>query len=749
MDSVTRQPRLLVRMASAPHKAAFTMDGAHEIDFNFEPLFTSIRPEPSLGLAAGAAWYQMSAGALGSEVNAWDLCHSLTRQGFGIAGMSTPEFAEPDLEQQWVFGNDAQQALSLTATCDKPAPPNPKLPFDAKDFFWFRDSAHSQLGPARDQAGDPGDGNRVRIAHFDTGHDPDHESLPKFLRRDLQKNFVDQKFPDDAADRTSGLFSNLGHGTGTIGILAGAVGEGLVLGGAPNAEVVPVRVANSVVLFSNSAVAKAFDYVHSLAGDSTKKIHVVTMSMGGLASQAWAEAVNELYDMGVFIVTAAGNNYGNLPTRNIVFPARFNRVVAACGVMEDGKPYANLPLKIMAGNYGPQKKMSTAAAGYSPNTPWARLGCSKIVDHDGAGTSSSTPQIAAAAALWIQAHRAEYEAYREGWMKVEAVRKALFDGAGSEQPDQHLGRGTVRALNTLAHQPATESALKQQAENTGSAKKDAASFPFLRVITGLGVDAPGPRQRMLELEALQLSQRSQEIERLLPDPDVDPASVSPQTRQQILEALADAPGASRAMREALGVATKRVRPQVTVPAELSALEKERLEYALSPPLPEPQTRSLRVFAFDPVVGEARNCEPERDHARSPVGEGPCSWTRRRIPGGSGYRPGQRVRLCAGRSEPSRRSFAQRTQSQRIRPALSPANGLCRGHENGSAFRARSGSRGNVGAAGDLERRPIRGAFRSTSADLSPRDARRQRLLQSRQEGTVIRLLPCIRKCARR
>ena len=38
----------------------------------------------------------------------------------------------------------------------------------------------------------------------------------------------------------------------------------------------------------------------------------------------------------MFIVTAAGNNYGNLPTRNIVYPARFNRVVAACGVMADG-----------------------------------------------------------------------------------------------------------------------------------------------------------------------------------------------------------------------------------------------------------------------------------------------------------------------------------------------------------------------------------------------------------------------------
>ena len=62
-----------------------------------------------------------------------------------------------------------------------------------------------------------------------------------------------------------------------------------------------------------------------------------------MPSQAWADAVNALYEAGVFVVTAAGNNYGNLPTHHIVYPARFNRVIAACGVMADATPYADLP----------------------------------------------------------------------------------------------------------------------------------------------------------------------------------------------------------------------------------------------------------------------------------------------------------------------------------------------------------------------------------------------------------------------
>src|ERR1035441_6337333 len=98
------------------------------------------------------------------------------------------------------------------------------------------------------------------------------------------------------------------------------------------------------------------------------------MSMGGLASQAWADAVNALYDLGVFMVTAAGNNFGNLSTHNIVYPARFQRVVAACGVMANGQPYADLPLKIMAGDYGPASKKGTAMGGVTPKKPGGGVG---------------------------------------------------------------------------------------------------------------------------------------------------------------------------------------------------------------------------------------------------------------------------------------------------------------------------------------------------------------------------------------
>ena len=623
MITVTRQPRLLVKMPAAPPpRAALSLSKSVTINVQFEKLFSSIRPSGALGVAAQAEWHIMTSDAVGGEVNAWDLCHRLVHGGLGIAGAPAPEFAEPDLEQHWVTGTDAEHAFAAVSGCDHAANPNPNLP-TGDGFYWFRDPKHSELEAARTAVGKPTD--RVRIAHFDTGYDAAHSTLPSFLRKDLQRNFVDDAFPNDATDRSDGFGNNLGHGTGTLSLLAGGVVEGSPLGGAPFLDVIPVRVANSVVLFRNSAIAKAFDYAYGLYADPKTRVHVITMSMGGLASQAWADAVNALYDLGVFVVTAAGNNFANLPTHNIVYPARFNRVVAACGVMADERPYADLDIDTMAGNYGPDKKMDTAVSGCTPNTPWAKFGCSAIVDHGGKGTSAATPQVAAAAALWIQTNKKKWEKYSKGWMRVEAVRKALFDTATLRSPGLRtwLGHGMVRANDALAVQPAAEKDLIRQQE-------DVASFPFWRVITGLGFDATSnPRLRMIELESLQLTQRSHELEQLLPDP-ANPGDLTPAQRQGILAALAAAPGASQTLREEVAKHLPSANVPIGPAGPLDSLAAKRLDAAMNPKIAAPGKRRLRVYAFDPILGThletlglnetTLEIRWEKDLAPGPVGD---------------------------------------------------------------------------------------------------------------------------------
>jgi hypothetical protein len=596
-------------MAAGGAKAAAAAGGlridagpGRGMSLSVEPLFKSIGTGAGLGMRAARAsqWHLLRATDDDEEVNAWEICHRLVGHG-GMGVAARAEFAEPDLEQRWVYGSEPQHAMAMVKSCEHEEGPDGNLPFVAGHPFWFRDAQHSQLEAARTAIGQPSAG-RVRIAHFDTGYDPEHATLPKFLLKNLQKNFVDDKHPDDATDRTQGLFNNLGHGTGTLSLLAGAGANGAAaLGGAAFLDVIPVRVADSVVLFKNSSIARAFDYVHGLL-DQKISVHVITMSMGGLASRAWAEAVNALYEAGVFIVTAAGNNFGNLPTHNIVYPARFKRVIAACGVMENGRPYTDLPIKVLAGNYGPQSKMETALAAYTPNTPWARLGCSRIVDQNGRGTSAATPQVASAAALWIQKHKKQLDQYSEKWMRVEAVRRALFDSARLAEAAQRerLGRGILQAEAALSIGPAKETELRKQ-------PADSVSFPFIRVLGGFGIAAQqGTPQAMLELEALQLSQRSQELERLLPDPEVDPQTIPLARQKEFLEALAQTPGASKTLREAVGKHLVADTPQVTVPdlngaGQSPAQTQAQLHRALYPPAQMPVKRRLRVFAFDPLL----------------------------------------------------------------------------------------------------------------------------------------------------
>src|SRR5258708_9718149 len=175
--------------------------------------------------------------------------------------------AEPDLEQSPIFHRDLAQELGPgVAPAPVTAEKQKGAPFDIGSAFgWHLDTDHSGLRAARDAVGAAG--SKVTIVHLDTGYDPNHLALPRNLApRERQRNFVENN--GSAADQTpaGGLLTNRGHGTGTIGILAGGPVSGLTaalpiptgfgdLGGAPEARTVPVRIADPVVKFSTSTVS--------------------------------------------------------------------------------------------------------------------------------------------------------------------------------------------------------------------------------------------------------------------------------------------------------------------------------------------------------------------------------------------------------------------------------------------------------------------------------------------------------------
>ena len=134
--------------------------------------------------------------------------------------------------------------------------------------------------------------------------------------------------------------------------------------------------------------------------------------------------------------------------------------------------------------------MKAAVSAYTPNIPWARYGCTDAVRLNGGGTSSATPQVAAAVTLWFEKYKNELP---RDWRRIEAVRNALFTTAKTTDNRSRLGNGVIQANAALAVRPVL---------GLPQAKSDNDSFAFLRVITGLGFAEAPPREQMLNLELM-------------------------------------------------------------------------------------------------------------------------------------------------------------------------------------------------------------------------------------------------------
>ncbi len=227
-------------------------------------------------------------------------------------------------------------------------------------------------------AGAKGAGQKVAI--LDTGIDLDHPDLRANIDTAGAKNFVGR---GNSAD------DNNGHGTHVAGIVAAASNGSGVVGVAPSAKVVPVKVLGSDGKGSFSNVILGIDHVIA-RGD----IQVINMSLSGSGGDGSCsdgflrEAICEAVDRGIVVVVAAGNSNINAGS---TIPARYEEVIAV-SALNDGNGEPGGDSFASFSNDGSVVDLIAPGVGINSTTRGGGYGAKN-------GTSMAAPHVAGAAAL--------------------------------------------------------------------------------------------------------------------------------------------------------------------------------------------------------------------------------------------------------------------------------------------------------------------------------------------------------------
>jgi hypothetical protein len=235
---------------------------------------------------------------------------------------------------------------------------------------------------ARAQFGVTGAG--VRIGHPDTGYTSHPQMMGPRLRIDDGYDFVG----DDADARDSMGGAHPGHGTATGSVIFSEAAPNL-FGIAPGAELVPLRVSESVIHFDFANVVEA------LYRARDRGCHLVSMSLGGpWAGRALGRAVDRLVADGVILIAAAGNQWPF-----VVYPAKLENVIAVAASNADTKPWRGS---------ASGAAVDITAPGESVWRAYARKKAGVVVfeTERSSGTSYATATTAGVCALWLQHHGA-------------------------------------------------------------------------------------------------------------------------------------------------------------------------------------------------------------------------------------------------------------------------------------------------------------------------------------------------------
>lgn len=325
-------------------------------------------------------------------------------------------------------------------------------------------------------------GRGVRIAHPDTGYTGHPELDAHALRPDLGYDFLDND--PDPVDPLGGL--SPGHGTATGSVIVSA-DDANVVGFAPQAALVPLRVSDSVVHFSWRRLCEALYW--AVARDC----HVASMSLGGPwgGFGALHAAVRYAAERGLILVSAAGNHWPS-----VVYPACYPEVIAVGACNAARRTWSGSSRGV---------EVDISAPGESVWRAYARRDGAYSVERS-SGTSYATAHVAASCALWL-AHRGGWAALRNRYGAAgvaglcrEALQASAQVPAGWDAQNDGPGildAGALLALRTPARAPARGAGAASRAAAPDAWTRIASFFPQAdaAAVQGALLAAFAPRTR--------------------------------------------------------------------------------------------------------------------------------------------------------------------------------------------------------------------------------------------------------------
>ncbi|MDR7280276.1 type VII secretion-associated serine protease mycosin [Catenuloplanes atrovinosus] len=289
------------------------------------------------------------------------------------------------------------------------AVPLPVTGDEVRDEQW----SLTELGMA--EAWQRSTGAGVTVAVIDSGVDDTHADLAGRVRSGF----------DLVTTGGDGTTDPVGHGTTVAALIAGVPDQSGIIGMAPDAQILPIRVLDKQNRYDDAqVVAKAV----RLAVDNGAK--VINLSLGGLGSSpALATAIDYAFVKDVVVIACTGNSTASAPSE-VWYPAREPGVIAVTGLEENGT-------SLWSGSItGPETVLSAPATdliGARPGGYWRVQ-----------GTSFAAPMVAATAAL-----------IRARWpqMSAASVVNRLIGTAtdlGAPGRDDRYGFGMVNPVAALA-----------------------------------------------------------------------------------------------------------------------------------------------------------------------------------------------------------------------------------------------------------------------------------------------------------